>query len=149
MYSQQQHLQSSPSIPVQKFSAHSDLPSRNNIVKLAGTVDNIVQPPPNQLQLGSNTAKMHQKYSSNALPIASGVLLNVSGGTAGGGSGAQAPLNAPIGQLDHQGRPYNQIVSNPAGRGANARYQQNSQQARSNIEGLYSTGNIQVMNTTY
>ena len=41
MYSQKGHVQSSPQIPQNKYSAHADVPSRNKIVKLAGTVDNI------------------------------------------------------------------------------------------------------------
>ena len=145
MYAQKQHVQSSPHIKT--FSAHTDMPSRNNIVKLAGTADGAGQPSSNQPHLGSSTAKMHSNYASNALPIASGVLLNIGGSTAG--PSGQGQPNAPMGQLD-QGRAYNQIMNNnPAGRGSHARYQQNSQQARANVEGLYSTGNVQMMNSTY
>jgi hypothetical protein len=58
LYSQK-HVQSSPHIPAAKYSAHTDLPSRNNIAKLAGTVENAGQAAANQLQAGNNTAKLH------------------------------------------------------------------------------------------
>ena len=149
MSTQKQQVQSSPHIPAKKYSGNMDLPSRNaNVVKLGGTVDSIGQSNSSQLHLGNSTAKMQQNYSSNALPIANGVLLNMN---AGGSQHATGPnAAAPGGQYDPQGRPYNQGASgNPGGRGSNARYQQNSQQARSNNDGLFGTGNVQAMNATY
>jgi len=149
MATQKQQVQSSPHIPAKKFSGNADLPSRNtNVVKLGGTVDNIGQSNSNQLHLGNSTTKMQQNYSSNALPIANGVLLNMNAGGNQLATGSNAA--APGGQYDPQGRPYNQGASgNPGGRGSNARYQQNSQQARSNNDGLFGTGNVQAMNATY
>lgn len=107
-------------------------------MKHAGTADNFVQHlGPNQ-QLGMSNSQMQISQGSHALPIANGVLLNVSGGA--GSSN----------QLDNQGKPYTQMTnSNQVSRGNNAKYQQNSQHARSKMEGLYSTGNIQALNQTY